>query len=159
MSDDVPTTADAEPSLLVGSAFTLLWFVLAVSTITGVFFIGAGVWLFAFVYALFISSFVGFFGAVLIGAPLALFARFLLRAASPRVRSLGMFGAGLLTGAIVSVVLAAFGIGWDYYLPYLAILTLVTGLASLAGWHSALRLARTKALHPRYDAFTATDLP
>ena len=155
------TYDDTEPSFVVGSLFTLLWFVLAVSLITGLFFIYAGLLaVIAFGYALVISSFVGFFGMVLIGAPLALFARFLTRGVtSARVRSFAMFAAGILTGAIVSVILAAAALGWEYYTPYLGILTLITGLASLAGWHSALRSARKRAERPRYDPFTATDLP
>lgn len=155
------TYVNNEPSLLVGSLYTLLWFVLAVSLITGLFFAYTG--LFAFLaagYAFVVSSFVGFFGTVLIGAPLALLARHVTRdVTSALVRSLAMFAAGLLTGVIVSVILAAAALGWEYYTPYLGILTLITGVASLAGWHSALRSARKKAQRPRYDAFTATDLP
>ena len=160
MSKAAEERDELEPSLVVGSLFTLLWFVLAVSIITGLFFIGYGAVLIAFFYAFFISSIVGFFGMMLIGAPLALFAKHLSRGArSPAVRSLAMFAAGLLTGAIVSVILAALGLGWDYYTLYLGILTLITGLASLAGWHSALHAARKKTRRPRYDPFTATDLP
>ena len=160
MSDNAPFPATAS-NIIAGSLFTLLWFVASVSVITSLFFLGSNLMFIAFIYAFVLSAVFGLIGVTVLGAPLALLVNRLLRGTSSVLaHALATLAAGAVTGAIVSTAIGLLLAGSNsVYFWYGLALTLVTALCSVAGWFSALRRSRPKARTPRYDPFTATDLP